>query len=175
MFQVIRVRLDFSERHFPQDHQKIESYPNYFHYSSSELKTTHHILSDGLPDSERARAIHAVSRACTAINSYLAGVFVLKPPASIYCIDSVPSEVQLGDLSYFIFRSRTSNRHSSAAFESAFADSSSRVWSAQPERGAAIRALRKTSAANLALMGDPNSSHTCPRNRGQITLSPNAQ
>jgi hypothetical protein len=92
----------------------------------------------------------------------LAGVFVWKPPASIYSIDSVPSEVQLGDLSYFIFRSRTSSRHSSAAFESALADSSSRVWSAQPVRGAAIRALRKTIAANLAFMDDPNSSLGTP-------------
>src|SRR5437016_8233673 len=97
---------------------------------------THHILSNGLPASERARAVHAVARACAAISSYLAGVSVVKPPASIYCIESVPSEVQLGDLSYFIFRSRTSSRHSSAAFERAFADSSSLAWSAQAEREA---------------------------------------
>src|SRR5712691_4731700 len=97
--------------------------------------------SNRLPDSDVARAIHAEVRAFSAIRACFAGVSSRKPPASMYCPERAPRETQFGDFSYFILRSRTSNRHSSAAFESAFADSSSRVLSVQPTIARAITAV----------------------------------
>ena len=80
----------------------------------------------GLPEAETARAVQAVARASAAISAYVAGVSERNPPASVCCIDKVRNELQLGDVSYFNLRSRTSKRHSSAAFDSAFAVNSKR-------------------------------------------------